>query len=57
MTKDKFRALVETAMESITRMPDELFEATAPMVRIRVYGSSETVLVGIEVPDEELDDC
>ena len=59
MTKDDFRKYATAAMNTLLDIPDELFEATAPVARIHIRGKGEAVIVGIELPydDQDEDDC
>jgi hypothetical protein len=49
MTKEQFRALAEEAIEEICSIPDELWNATTPIIRQTLDG--EVVIVGIDIEE------
>lgn len=56
MTKDEFQRLAKDAIETLIRMPDDLWGSGFPMLSLKLKGSEEAVFVGIKESERREDE-
>lgn len=55
MTKEQFRRLANDAIETIIRMPDDLYDSGFVTLSLKLRGSEEAVFVGTKETTKEDD--